>query len=67
MEFSDSNVVLDYMVLVFLNNRFKKVCSFIYFDYVMALASGDFLKYFLEPNRIGFDLFYISILRFVRI
>ena len=33
----------------------------------MAWASCDFLKFFLEPNRIGFDLLYISILRFVRI
>ena len=29
VEFSDSNVVLDYMVPVFLNNRFKKVCILI--------------------------------------
>ena len=66
MEFSDSNVELDYTVLV-LNNRFKKVCSFIYFDYVMVRESCDFLKYFLEPNRIRFDLLHLSILRFVRI
>ena len=45
MEFSDSNVALGYTVLV-LNNIFKKASSFIYFDYVMARASCDFLKYF---------------------
>ena len=33
----------------------------------MAWASCEFLKYSLEANRIGFDLLYISILRFVRI
>ena len=41
-------------MLVLKNNRFKKVCSFIYFDYVMARASCDFLKYFFGAKQERF-------------
>ena len=52
----NSQTVILYWIIrcKFLNNRFKKVSSCIYFDYVMAWASCDFLKYFFGAKQ---DLF----------